>query len=143
MEKTCDEFSTLLRDHGIRPTAVRILILRCIEGLDHTFSLADLEAELETVDKSTVFRTLTTFAEHHLLHTSDDGSGSKKYCLCRHPESCTPSARHSHFHCEVCRKTYCLNDVIVPIISTPPGFEVSEVEYTLHGRCPHCSSKQL
>lgn len=141
MEKTCEEITTLLQDHGIRPTAVRILILRCIEKLHHTFSLADIEAHLLTVDKSTVFRTLTLFAEHHLLHTSDDGSGSKKYCLCRHSESCTPSARHSHFHCTICKKTYCLDEVIVPQINTPAGFIVSEMEYTMHGTCPACNKK--
>lgn len=44
------------------------------------FSLLDLENELDTVDKSTIYRTITLLA-HHLVHGIDDGTGSLKYAV--------------------------------------------------------------
>lgn len=53
----------MLLRHGIRPTAVRILVLEAMEHFEHTFSLADLETEADTLDKSSIFRSLTLFAD--------------------------------------------------------------------------------
>ena len=66
---------------GVRVTAVRLLIWRQVRhGFDNAFSLSDLEEALPTVDRSTLFRTLTLLADAHLLHDIDDGSGKQKYC---------------------------------------------------------------
>ena len=69
-----------LRD--IKPTAMRLLILRTMMEMRRAVSMADLEEKLDTVDKSTIFRTLTLFLSHHLIHGVDDGSGSLKYAVC-------------------------------------------------------------
>ena len=50
-----NEYSSSLKARDIRPTALRVLILRTMAGFDRAFSLADLEEELDTVDKSTLF----------------------------------------------------------------------------------------
>ena len=52
-----NEYISRLKARDIRPTALRLLILRTMAGFDRAFSLADLEEELDTVDKSTLFRT--------------------------------------------------------------------------------------
>ena len=73
----------VLDNAGIRLTAVRLLIWRKVRHeLTDAFSLADLESLLPTVDRSTLFRTLTLLTEKHLLHEIDDGTGSQKYCVC-------------------------------------------------------------
>ena len=58
------------------------MALGAISNKTEIFSLFDLEAELETIDKSTLFRTLTLFQQHLIVHTIDDGSGSLKYSVC-------------------------------------------------------------
>ena len=131
----------ILLKHGIRPTAVRILLLEVMERFEHTFSLADLETEADTLDKSSIFRSLALFAEHHLLHVIEDGSGATKYCLCHNDHACRIEELHCHFHCEVCGKTFCLDDVHVPVIHYPAGYEVREINYLVKGRCPACRSK--
>ena len=68
-----------LRD--IKPTAMRLLILRTMMEMKRAVSVTDLEDKLDTVDKSTIFRTLTLFLSHHLIHGVDDGSGSLKYAV--------------------------------------------------------------
>ena len=70
----------VLRD--IRPTAIRVLVLRTLLEMKQAMSVSDLEAQLDTVDKSTIFRTLTLFLSHHLIHGVDDGSGTLKYAIC-------------------------------------------------------------
>ncbi len=131
----------LLLRHDIRPTAVRLLVLQAVNRFDDTFSLADLEAATETIDKSSIFRTLTLFAAHHLLHIVEDGSGATKYCLCRNDHDCTPDELHCHFHCERCGRTYCLEQTHIPAIDCPEGFEVHQINYLVKGLCPDCRTK--
>ena len=65
-----------LQAHGIHPTAARILVLQKLSELTHPVSMTELETELETMDKSTIFRTLNVLLEHHAIHSFEDGSGS-------------------------------------------------------------------
>lgn len=137
-----NEIDKILSNHGVRPTAVRSLIYRAAEAHVNTFSLAELEEELATVDKSTIFRTLMLFAEHHLLHEIEDGSGSKKYCVCHRDHACAIEERHVHFYCERCRTTYCLEHTFIPPVDIPEGFVATDGEYIIKGLCPRCSSRQ-
>ena len=137
-----NRFEEILRQHEIRPTAVRILLLETMERFENTFSLADLETEADTLDKSSIFRTLALFAQHHLLHVIEDGSGATKYCLCHNDHACRIEEMHVHFHCEICGKTFCLDNVHVPVIRYPEGYEVRELNYLIKGRCPACRSKR-
>ena len=130
----------LLR-HGIRPTAVRMLVLEATERFEGTFSLADLEEATDGIDKSSIFRTLVLFTERHLLHVIEDGSGSAKYCVCRNDHACRLGELHCHFHCEACGKTFCLPGEHVPAVRYPAGFEAREINYLIKGLCPECRAK--
>ena len=134
----CEE---VLLHHGIRPTAIRLLIYRTALRFHDTFSMAELEDALESVDKSTVFRTLSLFAARHLVHEIEDGTGSKKYCLCRNDHPCGINELHCHFHCESCHKTFCLKDITVPVVPLPEGFETASINYIIKGTCPSCRRK--
>ena len=107
METNRPDYTETLTRHGIRPTAVRLLIYKTALRFHDTFSMSELEDALESVDKSTVFRTLLLFAARHLRHEIEDGSGSTKYCICRNDRPCGIDELHCHFHCEACRKTFC------------------------------------
>lgn len=133
----------ILADHGIHPTAVRLLILSAIEDMEYAFSLNDMCDKLLTVDRSTLFRTLTLFADRHLLHIIDDGSGQRKYCLCHNSHPCRPEELHCHFHCQHCGHTFCLPTVNIPTVSLPQGFAINEAEYVLRGLCPRCRKVTL
>ncbi len=131
----------ILEEAGIRVTAVRLLVWREIRrSLTGAFSLSDLEDALPTVDKSTLFRTLTLLREAHLLHDIDDGSGSHKFCVCHHDDTlhCTG---HVHLNCRICHRTFCLTDVRIPQVGLPAGFIPEEAEYILKGICPDCAKR--
>lgn len=128
-----------LDSHGIRPTAVRILVWDMVAEQSETFSLADMEHLMPHMDRSSIFRALRLFAEHHLLHTIDDGTGQQKYCVCRCKHS--SHINHVHFTCLKCGKTYCLEDYTIPIVPLPEGFVMEDAEYIIKGVCERCSNK--
>ena len=131
----------ILIDAGIRPTAIRVLLLREIIMYDHTFTLAEMEKRMATFDRSTLFRTLMIFVEHKLLHEVDNGSGSKLFCRCEcnHEHHHAP---HIHFTCTVCHETFCIKDIDVSGLPHPEGYEVESINLVMKGLCPKCRKKQ-
>ena len=134
-------FNELLINAGVTPTPVRILVYRFLNQSKSPASLADIESALESVDKSTVSRTLNTFRKHHLVHAFNDGSGSLKYEICNSKKNEDSSGRHVHFHCENCGKTLCLTQLQVPSVDLPSGYIVREATYLITGICDDCSKK--
>ena len=129
----------ILERAGIHLTANRLLIWRAIRHqFADAFSLADLEARLLTIDRSTIFRTLTLFGNAHLLHEIDDGTGTQKYCVC-HVDDTRRCLGHVHLTCRICHHTYCLPDVEIPPVPLPEGFQPEEAEYVVKGVCANCS----
>ena len=125
----------------IKPTAMRLLILRTMMRGNEAVSMADIERYLPTVDKSTISRTLSLFLFHRLIHCIDDGSGSVKYAVCDDDCDCAVKDEHTHFYCEECHRTFCLNHIHVPVVTLPDGFSLNSVNYVLKGLCPECADK--
>lgn len=139
----------LFEQNGIKPTAIRLLVYDTLAKADCALSLSDIEARLGTVDKSSIFRALTLFLAHHILHSVDDGSGMAKYALCApgcHCHTAAPgslSDLHTHFRCERCRRTFCLRGLPVPTVVLPEGFRLTSANYVLVGICPQCAGKTM
>ena len=55
------DYLDLLAKREIQPTAIRILVLQAMLKAGRSVSLLDLEKILDTVDKSSIFRTITPF----------------------------------------------------------------------------------
>ncbi len=128
-----------LENAGIRVTANRLLIWRKVRhDFQGAFSLANLEEALPTLDRSTIFRTLTLLSEAHLLHDIDDGSGSQKYCVCHHDDT-RQCLGHVHLTCRICHRTFCLTNIKIPQVELPEGFVAEETEYVVKGLCPDCA----
>ena len=106
------------------------------------FSMADLEALLPTVDRSTLFRTVGALTEAHLLHEIDDGSGAQKYCVC-HLDDTRHCEGHVHLTCLRCHRTFCLTNVRIPPVPLPEGFQAEETEYVVKGICQQCSEGEV
>ena len=130
----------ILSKHSIKPTANRLLVFEAMKKMGHTFSLYDMEGELLSMDKSTIFRTLVLFLEKHIIHSVEDGSGSLKYCVCHNDGDCAPKEYHCHFYCIECRQTFCLEDIHTPAVSIPEGYSVREINYLLKGICTKCNT---
>ena len=106
-----NEYISRLKARDIRPTALRLLILRTMAGFDH------------------------------LVHGIDDGTGSLKYALCSSDCDCEIDDLHTHFYCTHCRRTFCLRGVAVPQVGLPDGFSAETINFVIKGICADCSGR--
>lgn len=130
-----------LEKRGIKPTSIRLLILKTMMRFNQAFSMLDLETGLDTVDKSTIFRTITLFLHHHLIHSIDDGTGSVKYSVCSNECTCSVDDLHTHFYCLQCHRTFCLRNIQIPTVELPKDFTIQSINYVLKGLCADCVQK--
>ena len=134
------ECETLLASHDIKPTANRIVVARTLAAAERPMSLSELEYEILSIDKSGIFRTLSLFREHHLVHVLEDGGDGVRYELCHsHDDHQEDDDQHVHFYCERCHRTFCLNHTPIPHVSLPEGYEPQSINYMVKGLCPECS----
>ena len=131
---------TLLKEKSIRITPMRQLVLEYFLAENKTSGLAELEGIFPRADRITLYRTLKTFEEKGILHRIDNGVSEVKYALCK--EHCTEAQhidRHPHFHCRVCGQVVCLEEVFIPQLPLPAGYQSEETEMTIRGVCPDCA----
>ncbi len=141
------DYEALLQTYGVKPTAIRLLTIKNILKQSSAFSFEDLYQDLQTVDRSTVFRTVTLFEKHKLLHGFEDGMGKRKYCLCKEtnePQTCHThqTCHHIHISCKVCGRTYCLPSEHIPHFHLPPNFHVENINCVVTGICGNCLQKK-
>lgn len=111
-----------LESKGIRPTANRILVMKTLMGEQNPQSLSNLERKMVSMDKSSIFRTLTLFLEHDVVHAFEDGRGVLCYELCEEKGACDHHDGHIHFYCESCQRSFCMEDIHIPSSSCPKAF---------------------
>lgn len=128
-----------LEDKNIRPTAIRLLVLKELIEASNAVSLGNLEDRFGRADRATLYRTLKTFEDNKLIHSIEDGTGSVKYALCEEGCECEPQDQHIHFHCVSCGETYCLTKSKIPQTNIPAGFKASSASIVYKGVCPNCS----
>ena len=131
----------LLEEHGVKATPNRLLIARALHDAGRPLSMMELEARLETIDKSGIFRTLQLFREAHLVHILEDTGDGARYELCHSHHDGHDDDLHVHFYCEKCHRTFCLEDVPVPGVGAPDGFIVHSSSHLLRGLCPDCAKR--
>ena len=127
-----------LESKGIRPTANRILVMKTLMGEQNPQSLSNLERKMVSMDKSSIFRTLTLFLEHDVVHAFEDGRGVLCYELCEEKGACDHHDGHIHFYCESCHRSFCMEDIHIPSFELPEGFYPHSVSFVIKGECPEC-----
>ena len=130
-----------LESKGIRPTANRILVMKTLMGERNPQSLSNLERKMVSMDKSSIFRTLTLFLEHDVVHAFEDGRGVLCYELCEEKGACDHHDGHIHFYCESCQRSFCMEDIHIPSFELPEGFYPHSISFVIKGECPDCRKK--
>ncbi len=131
-----------LENKGVKPTVNRILVYQTLVRLGRPVSLRDMEDEMLNLDKSSIFRVLTLFAENDVVHAFEDGRGILHYELCQHTEGeCQHTEGHLHFYCESCQQSFCLEEIPIPSIHLSKGFQAHSVSFVIKGECPACAEK--
>lgn len=130
-----------LESKGIRPTTNRILVMKTLMGEQNPQSLSNLERKMVSMDKSSIFRTLTLFLEHDVVHAFEDGRGVLCYELCEEKGACDHHDGHIHFYCESCQRSFCMEDIHIPSFELPEGFYPHSISFVIKGECPDCRKK--
>lgn len=130
-----------LESKGIRPTANRILVMKTLIGEQNPQSLSNLERKMVSMDKSSIFRTLTLFLEHDVVHAFEDGRGVLCYELCEEKGACDHHDGHIHFYCESCQRSFCMENIHIPSFELPEGFYPHSISFVIKGECPDCRKK--
>ena len=138
---TAQQLTEYLYAHRIKPTAMRLLVLRQLMEAEQTLTLRQLEEALAPADRSTIFRTLSLFVQQHAAHVVDDGSGATRYEICHGHHTDDDDDRHPHFRCLHCGRTICLTGQRMPSITLPDGFISQHVNYVITGLCSDCSGQ--
>ncbi len=145
--RSINSINDILEFSGIRVSPVRCLVLKTLLDARHPLSSLEIERALETVDRSSITRTLVLFVERGVVHSFEDGSGSMKYeaCRCSHENAeggfeatYHDTDLHPHFHCVKCGKTICLEHASIPEITLPEGFERHSSSLIIKGLCDMC-----
>ena len=130
----------ILHQAGMRRTGPRQAVLENLLGSDVALSHNELEQRLlNNVDRVTIYRILAAFEEQGIVHRILDREGHPLYALCK--EACDSEHHHDdhvHFHCTICGSTYCLENVQIPALNLPDGFNLSEQSVSVSGRCSKC-----
>lgn len=136
------KYVEMLDRHGMRATANRIVVVRELDRSSRPLTMAELERKILTIDKSGIFRVLTLFKAHHLVHVIEDGGGAgARYELCRSHHGDVDDDEHPHFHCESCGRTFCLENTSIPHVHIPEGFKQTTVSFIVKGLCPECAKR--
>lgn len=137
-----EEIDRLTSLAGIRPSPVRTLLLRALDEAEGPMSSQELEGVLETVNRSSITRTLALFSKVGLVHPVEDGSGAVRYEICHSVGS--PDRHqdlHPHFHCTKCGKTFCFEKIAIPDIEIPCGYSPVSINFVIKGKCPECNKR--
>ncbi len=130
----------ILSQHQLRITQSRKSVLTAFIEHHHALSQPDLEKMLESdCDRVTIYRILDSFLEKGILHRVPDNEGKQKYALC---DACSEHHHHDehlHFKCSNCGKTECLDEIPMPAIKLPSGYQVEEWNMLLQGVCADCT----
>lgn len=133
---------SVLEGHGIKVTANRVLVLKALMEAGIPMTMSQLEDYIGSLDKSSIFRALVCFREHHLVHSLEVCDEGSKYELCHSDNADGDSDEHVHFHCSVCHRTFCFEEIPIPYVAFPEGFQIDGVNYIASGICPDCLARR-
>ena len=129
------------KTNGLSVTGSRSKILELF--LASPTALAHADIELKTganFDRVTVYRTLQTFVEKGIIHQIPTTDNGILYALCK--QECKAGHHHDnhvHFVCASCSSTTCIDEVTVPPVKLPKGFNVHSSAMVISGTCKDCS----
>lgn len=130
----------ILKNNQLSITGSRRKILELFLLSEGALAHGDIEKKTgERFDRVTVYRTLQTFLEKGIIHTIPTPDNSVRYALCK--EDCSQGHHHDdhvHFICSICGTTTCLEEVTIPAVNLPDGFQPIDYQMVVTGVCKNC-----
>lgn len=134
------KYEDLLVSNGLKRTGARIQVLEILSNRNSATSQPYLENVVgRDIDRVTLYRILKAFEEKGIIHKVIDNQGTANYAICL--GACTEHHHedgHVHFNCSKCLSVYCLDEVQIPALKMPKGFEIEQVTLIVSGICKDC-----
>ena len=113
--------------------------MKSFDKKDTISSVELVEKFNNKMNKTTVYRILERLEKANILHSFNDKRGNKKYAKNNvNTDSYINSKKHSHFECQNCGFTSCLEiSIDIPII---PNHQIKDSEHLFFGKCKDCLS---
>lgn len=131
-----------LNDFGIKSTKGRKLILNIVENAKEPITAEDIYKQIidEKINLSTVYRTLSSLHELHIINKEIDKDGRALYMI----------VKNDHKHVLICtkcgKKIYlkeCPYTEINKQIEEDTGFKIEDHNIELYGLCSTCKQKRV
>ncbi len=133
--------SQLLHSAGLRNTKARKIVLQVLSRADRPLSHQEIAGHPETgsLERVTLYRTLTTLRKAGLLHRVRGIDGVWRF-RSHHANSGKCGGNHIHFMCLECNEMSCLPEQPLPWVKEPEGAEIFGKQLVVYGRCARCKS---
>lgn len=136
-----DSITDILKDYHLSVTESRRKILELFMKSSGALTHADIEKKAgDHFDRVTIYRTLQAFLEKGLIHSIPSADDSIRYAICK--SECDEHGHHDdhvHFICDNCGKTICLENIHVPTVKLPAGYESKQIDVVVSGLCKECN----
>jgi len=128
----------ILKSKKVRVTNFRLTVLDILNNKDSAVSVEEIEQELGSFDRITLYRTIKTFLKKGVIHEIMMPGNVKKLALCTHHcEEENHHHEHLHFQCKNCNEIYCVDMPNIPKIKLK-GFKIESLEIQATGLCQLC-----
>jgi Fur family ferric uptake transcriptional regulator len=135
----------VLREHGLRPTRIRLEVYRLLVDSGAPLSHTDVTEGLKKErDRVTIYRALDALVAHGLAHAVSFPDRKRRFAACveHSPQATEHSDDHAHFICNNCAATLCVGrkDSLLAAVQRwlPKAYEISSLDVLLSGLCPRC-----
>lgn len=141
LKKEAEKFLDKLREKGFRVTEQRKAMVKHILNFSTPFSAEELHIKLKNkgVDLTTVYRSLSSFADVELLRPVDFADGTLRY------EYYAFEEKHHHHHviCKVCQRVEAIESCEVEAqenLVRKMGYQNVSHRLEFFGTCKQCAN---
>lgn len=129
----------LLKSSKLRTTRHRENILGCLLKHGRPLSHSEIQRELPSLDRVTLYRALSSFVNAGIVHKVQGPDGAWRFCAHNaDDDGLGCPGDHPHFLCEACGKMICLVGQRLARLDVPDGYEVDGKQYVVYGKCSGC-----
>ncbi len=133
-----------LRKRGYRLTPQREIVLSALHNMEEIVTAEEIyervHTQFESLDLSTIYRTLDLLVDLGLVVVLDTGDGMRRY------ELVGVHGPHHHLHCTACGTVIPAEEkALQPLIEAlreSYGFTAQPGSLTISGLCADCAAKQ-
>lgn len=136
------DFSSILKDRGVKVTAQRLAVMRAVAGQPHCTAddiAAAVRREIGTISRQAVYNAVDLLVQHGLLRRIQPAHSPARY-------EDRVGDNHHHIICRSCGRVVDVDCAVgfAPCLTPDDdaGFEIDEAEVIYWGRCPNCKKPE-